>query len=35
MDPAETDNLAGENPDVAAKIEKSIQRWQKEMDLTK
>ena len=34
-DPAEKDNLAGQNPDVAAKIEKRIQRWQKEMDLTK
>ena len=34
-DPAEKENLAGQNPDVAAKIEKSIQQWQKEMDLTK
>jgi arylsulfatase A-like enzyme len=34
-DPAEKENLAGQNPTVAAKIEKSIQRWQKEMDLPK
>jgi len=34
-DPAEKDNLAGEKPGVAVKIKESIQRWQKEMDLTK
>jgi len=34
-DPAEKENLADQNRDVAAKIEKSIQQWQKEMDQTK
>ena len=34
-DPAEKENLAGQNPTVAANMEKSIQRWQKEMGQTK
>ncbi len=31
--PAEKENLAGQNPDAAAEIVKSIHQWQKEMDL--
>jgi arylsulfatase A-like enzyme len=34
-DPAEKENLAGQNPTVAANIEMSIQQLQKEMDQTK
>jgi len=33
QDPAELNNLAGNHPEVAKEIEKSIQSWKKEMSI--